>query len=400
MNRIGDYCDVISGYAFKAGDLKEEGDIPVIKIGNISNGQGIILDDNSQYVKVGFLSLNKKYHIAKGDILISLTGSHINQPNSMVGRCCKSSDETVYLLNQRAGKIIPKGNVDSGYLYYLFQLKALQYSVANLAYGGANQVNVSPKDIMGIKWDFPSISTQVKISSTLSAYDSQIENNQKRIKLLEQMAENLYKEWFVRFRFPGYENAEFEGGLPKGWQRKNLTDIMIFQKGVESGSDAYTEDKTLTPFFRVGDIEDKEPTYYVDVNTLQKYQLVQPMDVLCSFDGTVGRVAIGLEGLYSSGMCKISPKNKNISPAYVYYLMKSQPVQNTIQTFANGSTILHAGKSIKKLQTYFEASVVKEYGEIATPILNEILSLEKENRLLTHQRDLLLHRLISGKLSI
>ena len=82
--------------------MKEEGDIPVIKIGNISNGQGIILDDNSQYVNVGFLSLNKKYHIAKGDILISLTGSHINQPNSMVGRCCKSSDETVYLLNQRA----------------------------------------------------------------------------------------------------------------------------------------------------------------------------------------------------------------------------------------------------------------------------------------------------------
>ena len=80
--------------------------------------------------------------------------------------------------------------------------------------------------------------------------------------------------------------------------------------------------------------------------------------------------------------------------------MKSQPVQNTIQTFANGSTILHAGKSIKKLQTYFETSVVKEYGEIATPILNEILSLEKENKQLTHQRDLLLPRLMSGKLSI
>lgn len=400
MNRIGDYCEVISGYAFKAEDLKAQGYIPVVKIGNISNGQGVILDGNSQYVDMKFLSLNKKYHIAKGDILISLTGSHVNQPKSMVGRCCRNLDETVYLLNQRAGKVIPRGNADKGYLYYLFQLKAIQYSIANLAYGGANQVNVSPKDVMGIKWDFPAISTQVKISSILSSYDSQIENNKKRIKLLEQMAENIYKEWFVRFRFPGYEMAEFEGGVPKGWQRKFLTDILLFQKGVEPGSEAYTENKTLTPFFRVGDIEDKEPTYYVDVSTIQKYQWVQPMDVLCSFDGTVGRVAIGLEGMYSSGICKILPKDKSISPAFVYYLMKSQPVQNTIQTFANGSTILHAGKSIKKLQTYFDASIVKAFGEIATPILNEILYLEKENKHLSNQRDLLLPRLMSGKLSI
>ena len=284
-------------------------------------------------------------------------------------------------------------------MFWALKLKSV-YEYANNIAAGSAQPDLPHSSFKRIRIPLPDYSTQQKISSILSTYDSQIENNQKRIKLLEQMAENLYKEWFVRFRFPGYENAEFEGGVPKGWQRKNLTDIMIFQKGVEPGSDAYTEDKTLTPFFRVGDIEEKEPTYYVDINTLQKYQLVQPMDVLCSFDGTVGRVAIGLEGLYSSGMCKISPKNKNISPAYVYYLMKSQPVQNTIQTFANGSTILHAGKSIKKLQTYFETSVVKEYGEIATPILNEILSLEKENKQLTHQRDLLLPRLMSGKLSI
>lgn len=298
-------------------------------------------------------------------------------------------------------RVIPLNDkvLSRDFLFWALKLKSV-YEYANNIAAGSAQPDLPHSSFKRIRIPLPDLSTQQKIASTLSAYDSQIENNQKRIKLLEQMAENLYKEWFVRFRFPGYENAEFEGGLPKGWQRKNLTDIMIFQKGIESGSDAYTEDKTLTPFFRVGDIEDKEPTYYVDINTLQKYQLVQPMDVLCSFDGTVGRVAIGLEGLYSSGMCKISPKNKNISPAYVYYLMKSQPVQNTIQTFANGSTILHAGKSIKKLQTYFEASVVKEYGEIATPILNEILSLEKENRLLTHQRDLLLPRLMSGKINI
>ena len=79
----------------------------------------------------------------------------------------------------------------------------------------------------------PPLASQQIIASILSAYDSQIENNQKRIKLLEQMAENLYKEWFVRFRFPGYENAEFEGGLPKGWTLERLEDFGIV---LETGS--------------------------------------------------------------------------------------------------------------------------------------------------------------------
>lgn len=103
----------------------------------------------------------------------------------------------------------------------MLSTKAVKYDIANRAYGGANQVNVSPKDIKKIKWDFPTIDIQEKISKILSTYDELIENNNKRIKLLEQMAENLYKEWFVRFRFPNHENTEFENGIPKGWEIKN-----------------------------------------------------------------------------------------------------------------------------------------------------------------------------------
>ena len=84
--KFNEYCEIISGFAFKSKDLLSEGDIPVIKIGNISNGGDVILNDNTQYVTDDFWTINEKYHIKKGDILISLTGSHINQPNSMVGR--------------------------------------------------------------------------------------------------------------------------------------------------------------------------------------------------------------------------------------------------------------------------------------------------------------------------
>lgn len=214
--KLKEYCTVISGYAFKSKDLSEGTDIPVIKIGNISNGKNVVVDDSTQYVNEEFLSVDEKYHIKNGDILISLTGSHMNQPNSMVGRCCRNLDDTIYLLNQRAGKIIPNKSVDKDFLYYVFRLPSIQYAIANRAYGGANQVNVSPKDVMGIKFDIPDITFQKKIANVLNAYDSLIQNNNKRIHLLEQMAENLYKEWFVRFRFPGYEDTEFEEKKPRG----------------------------------------------------------------------------------------------------------------------------------------------------------------------------------------
>ena len=103
----------------------------------------------------------------------------------------------------------PQKDISYEYLYLL--LKSKQYDLHHSQRGAAIP-HVTPALIKSISIILPPLETREKIASILSAYDSQIENNQKRIKLLEQMAENLYKEWFVRFRFPGYENAEFEGG--------------------------------------------------------------------------------------------------------------------------------------------------------------------------------------------
>ena len=130
--KIGLHCDVISGYAFSTSDWREEG-IPVVKIGNISNGEDILCNEQMQYVDESFLDrLDEKYHISKGDVLISLTGSHINQPNSMVGRSCRSLTDKKYLLNQRAGKVIPFENTNKEYLYYLLSTKAIKYDIANI----------------------------------------------------------------------------------------------------------------------------------------------------------------------------------------------------------------------------------------------------------------------------
>ena len=199
-------------------------DVPVVKIGNISNGRNINCE-NMQFVSGELLRVNKKYHILKGDVLVSLTGSHMNQPNSMVGRSCRNYDDRVYLLNQRAGKVIPKGKSPLDYIYYVLQTKAMKESIVCRAYGAANQVNVSPTAIMRIKWDFPSLNVQHRIASILSTYDTLIENNTKRIRLLEKMAENLYKEWF------SYSKIKKHGNVVR------LTDFVEVTRGLSYSSE-------------------------------------------------------------------------------------------------------------------------------------------------------------------
>lgn len=191
--KLKEYCTVISGYAFKSKDLSEGTDIPVIKIGNISNGKNVVIDDSTQYVNEEFLSVDEKYHIKNGDILISLTGSHMNQPNSMVGRCCRNLDDTIYLLNQRAGKIIPNKSVDKDFLYYVFRLPSIQYAIANRAYGGANQVNVSPKDVMGIKFDIGFGAAQQNLSQDLIKKVKIVIPPTELIKKFDEQKEPLYQ---------------------------------------------------------------------------------------------------------------------------------------------------------------------------------------------------------------
>ena len=224
--KIGDTAKVISGYAFKKKDFQPSG-IPVIKIKNIRVGTVDL--EETDFVLEQFLSLDDKYHIKKGDILVSLTGSYITQPNSVVGRVAYFRNDGNYLLNQRAGKFLIKDNYDKKFLFYVFSHENVRNRIASVAYGAANQANVSPSQVEDIEINAPSFATQKKIASILSAYDDLIELNERRIKILEEMAKLFYKDWFVKFRFPGYEKVKMtESGLgiiPEGWEVRSILGI-------------------------------------------------------------------------------------------------------------------------------------------------------------------------------
>lgn len=411
--KLKEYCTVISGYAFKSKDLSEGTDIPVIKIGNISNGGNIVIDNSTQYVKKEFLAIDEKYHIKNGDILISLTGSHMNQPNSMVGRCCRNLDNTVYLLNQRAGKIIPKKTIVRDFLYYVFRLQSIQYAIANRAYGGANQVNVSPKDVMGIKFNIPDIAVQKKIAKVFVAYDSLIENNKKRIRLLEQMAESLYKEWFVRFRFPGYEDVEFENGFPKDWEKVKLDDVLNKMATGLNPRKNFVLGEGENFYVTIKNMADN--TVYLDnkcdkvnddaIIKINKRSDLKIGDLLFSGIGTIGRVClidIPTNNWNISESVFTMRANKKISSEFLFMLLLSQDVQNYCQSKANGSA--QKGIRMGDLRKYTfllpTKNVINDFTNQISPILRNVSLLRNENNNLIQQRDLLLPRLMSGKLEV
>ena len=403
MEKLGKYCKIISGYAFKSNDLSEGTEIPVIKIGNISNGDDVITDSSTQYVSSDFLSIDEKYHIKKGDVLTSLTGSHINQPNSMVGRSCRNFSDTEFLLNQRAGKVFPNENADKNYLYYLLNTESFKYSICNRAYGAANQANVSPSDIENIKWNFPALPTQQKIASILSAYDDLIQNYKKQIQALQTAASELYKEWFVRFRFPGYQNTKFENGIPEGWKVARLKDIAkdvgktITKNEINYEKDVYipidcipNHNMALT---EVSDIENAE-------SSLQRFE---------SGDILFGAMRVYFHKVILAPMqgvtrktCFVIHAKKDIFHNYLYSLLFSNTTINYANTISVGATMPYVRwNDFIRMQCLFPSEkILNDYNKIISPIFKTIMNSYKYLSNLTQQRDLLLPRLMSGKLEV
>lgn len=269
---------------------------------------------------------------------------------------------------------------------------------------------------MEIKFNIPDINVQKKIADILSAYDNLIENNNKQIKLLEQMAENLYKEWFVRFRFPGYEDVEFQEKKPDAWQEIRLHEFgIILESGSrpKGGIDSSAEDgipslgaeavnglaefdfnnvKLIpTEFYdklKRGKNKGSHILIYKDGAYIGKTTLFK-------YDFPFKKFAINEHVFF---MNSIREEYQN----FLYFTLK-QPSYFTLMQNLNrnaaqpGLSQLDINR-IKVLDPGL--STIEEFNDIIEPILKEIFQLAKENQTLEKQQDLLLPRLMSGKLEV
>lgn len=253
--------------------------------------------------------------------------------------------------------------------------------------GQAAQPGLSVGMLSKLRMEMPSLSIQKKIASILSAYDSLIENNKKRIKLLEQMAENLYKEWFVRFRFPGHETAEFEGGVPKGWRIEKLGNVANIRTGKCNREDA--EEGGIFPLFDRSQEVKKSNTWLMDCEA-----------IIVPGEGTsfTPRYYEGKFNLHQRCYC-VEPRQKGTGKFLFYMLMFNKAYFLSVATGATVPSLRQNNfTKMKFIMPSFD--LCRQYDKHISLFFAEIDSLSKQVETLTHQRDLLLPRLMSGKLSI
>lgn len=268
------------------------------------------------------------------------------------------------------------------YVYYYLQTMHLEQFNAGAGVPTLNQNHLHSLKIIVHNKDI-----QRKISSILSAYDSLIENNTKRIRLLEQMAENLYKEWFVRFRFPGYENTKFVDGMPKGWICERLGKVANISTGKCNREDAETDGKY--PLFDRSQEIKRSSVWLKDCEA-----------IIVPGEGTtfIPRYFKGKFNLHQRCYC-VEPKIDDIGKFLFYVLLFNRKYFLSVATGATVPSLRQNNfTSMKFLMP--ELGLCRKFNQFASNIFSEINSLQHQSSLLTRQRDLLLPRLMSGKLEV
>lgn len=253
----------------------------------------------------------------------------------------------------------------------------------------------------------PSISTQRKIAAFLSAYDYLVENNTRRIKILEEMAQRIYKEWFVHFRYPGYENVkmvynkELDKDIPEVWKVKKLLDISDVTYGFPFKSKEFSTELNLnySKVIRIRDIIPSVTNTSSPETSADKY-IVNDGDILVGMDGEfhIGKWTGGVAYL-NQRVARFKPKEK-ISRYFLYHSIKT-PIKELNQSIV-GTTVAHlSARDINAIEIVLPNDVIiGKSNEIFNSIFDQELNLRKQIMNLRQTRDLLLPKLISGKINV
>ena len=375
--QLGELIHIKHGFAF-SGDY----------IVDYDNGVVLVTPGNFK-IGGGFKHSGKKFfsgeipddYILQGNALI-VTMTDLSKNADTLGYAAYvPNDEKTYLHNQRIGLVsIISDDINESFLYWLLRTPWYQRRIANTC-NGANVKHTSPDRIYKYKFLLPTLSEQKNIAKILSAYDNLIEANNRRIELLEQAAQELYKEWFVRFRFPGYENTKFESGLPEGWVFCRLGKIMSFGAGKTRPESGETY-----PVYGGNGILDY-CNYYNNENAI----IIGRVGAYC---GTV---------YYEPDKCWISDnalfaESKNDASFYNYYLLKNMNLN--ARQVGTGQPLITQGLLNRIKILLPPEPVVKKFNEISSELLKQQHTLRKQNTNLAAQRDMLLPRLMSGKLEV
>ena len=330
-------------------------------------------------------------------LLIAEDGENLNSRSQPIANVVLGK----FWVNNHAHIVKTNSKCEIHYLCYLLNNTNISGYITGSAQPKLNQYNLN-----NMVLEIQDYETQYKISIILKRINDKIKLNEKINKNLDILLMSIFRSWFINFEdydsLNGMKTDDSFGNIPKLWSVVMLQDYVDFVTGVEPGSKNYHEkpESNDIPFLRVGDLRSKNNVVFIN-QSLSKNKILKFDDIVLSLDATIGIVKMGLEGSYSSGMRKLVIKNENINKPFLYCLVKSERIQRIIETFATGTTILHAGKSIKHMDFILpDKQTMDNFGKIGDSILTIILSNLKEIEKLQNLRDTLLPKLMSGEIDV
>lgn len=286
-------------------------------------------------------------------------------------------------------------NANPYYLYcYLNILKLDQLD------SGSSLPSMTQSIYYNVKVKLPELKVQQRIASILYTYDDLIEVNNKRIELLEQSARELYKEWFVRMRFPNYQNTKFNKGIPEGWEEKSPFDISEVLYGYPFNSSLFNENEGI-PVVRIRDIIANSKTTFTIENIDNRY-LLNDGDILIGMDGDfhIQRWMNGIAYI-NQRVVRLRAKTDCIYNSCFIENVIREPIF-FLNSIIVGTTVAHlSDKDMKKIKLLIPTDdLIIKFKILTDPVTETIITLFKQNQQLTEIRNRLLPRLISGKLEV
>lgn len=416
---IGDYVDLISGFAFKSANFlveRTEGSLPIIKIKNVANG-----DVNLNNVVYHKYHLNlEKFLLSEGDVLIAMTGNHPQAETQVVGDVSRYKHKEKSLLNQRVGKLIAKDNTNLDFIYYLFKNDDVRIYLANQSSGSANQANISKGDILGLNLRIPRPPEQTAIASILSSLDDKIDLLHRQNTTLEKMAETLFRAWFVE----PIKKIAFEGKQIDGFSNAKFEKWISETVGGDWGKENEEGDfRKIVYCIRGTDIADlnrglpeKTPIRYVKET---KFRNIEPLegDLILEISGgtesqSTGRICYidqDVKRLFKyplifSNFCRMIRVKKAEYSFFLYCYTQYLYNQDEFFNLENGSSGI---KNLDYKALLFELeypmpneNLVLDFHKRVKPLFKKVNQNKIQIRTLTAMRDTLLPKLMSGEVKI
>ncbi|MDO9754335.1 restriction endonuclease subunit S [Glaesserella parasuis] len=444
MSKLGDFVRVQGGYAFKSSELSDDKTgVPVIKIGNITGGSFVDLS-NYQSVSFQLFEKTKSFATKDNDILIAMTGANVGKTS----RVPVNSD--AYLINQRVGRFLLKEDCPytSDFIYYVVSSKQAYQYFSRVA-DGAAQPNISGKTIEDL--EFPNIDSRCanKIGNILKSLDDKIQLNTQINQTLEQIAQTIFKSWFIDFDpvhakanalasgqtaeqatqaamsvISGKNTQELhrlqtanpeqyqqlweiaeafpsgfdEEGVPRGWEERELSYLFEFLSGAQppKSEHIYEEKEGYERFIQNRDYSNDNHKTYIPIS--KKNKRCTEKDILMDKYGEAGKVRYGIKGAYNVALAKIVPQKDNLRE-----FLRSYFTQDKIRNYLSSSSMASTRNSLNST-TFTRMKVIvpndfllSTFDKLANEKIDKILQIKQENIELSKLRDYLLPKLLSGE---